>query len=332
MLPINRLETPPPASRFRRPWSPEPFDPNPLQDVGDHPPTGTRYWQGYRELSDVSVEALDLADYARTLARHEPRTREPIVFQPYDQYPPSPQLMRPLSSSSSYAPTPALSPSSSVSQSHTSGSPGRSHRGSHRPFSLPVPPRSFHSHPTYSGRSSVPNFPEPDTAPLTPSPEADTEIDITQFPRFARHWYNTGAVDNTLGKPLMDDKMFDPSYPADKLKSFSPLTAADASPYLLSDASHSSRDMGAVPWGDASAEGPPVDEEVKEERIRMLEREFGGKDVRPEVEEGRLVGSVDPNGRLITAGPKKRAATRWIQVLFALLAGGSSIYAALVCL
>ena len=59
----------------------------------------------------------------------------------------------------------------------------------------------------------------------------------------------------------------------------------------------------------------------------MLEREFGKA---AEQEEENLVGSVDSNGKLITEGPKKRIATRWTQVLFALLAGVSSIYAALV--
>lgn len=95
--------------------------------------------------------------------------------------------------------------------------------------------------------------------------------------------------------------------------------------------SHSSRDAGAVPWGSAAADGPTVDAEVREERLRMLEREFGGKNVgNPAEEEERLVGSVDSKGRLITEGPKKRTTTRWIQCLLSLLAAGSSLYAALV--
>lgn len=96
--------------------------------------------------------------------------------------------------------------------------------------------------------------------------------------------------------------------------------------------SHSSRDIGTVPWGNGAADGPSVDAEVKEERLRMLEREFGGKNVgKAGEEEERMVGSVDSKGRLIMEGPKKRAATRWLQALLSLLAAGSSIYAALVC-
>lgn len=65
--------------------------------------------------------------------------------------------------------------------------------------------------------------------------------------------------------------------------------------------------------------------------MRMLEREFGGKGKAKESEEGEtMVGSVDRNGKLITQGPKKRLAVRWLEVLLALLAGGASIYAGVV--
>jgi hypothetical protein len=80
-----------------------------------------------------------------------------------------------------------------------------------------------------------------------------------------------------------------------------------------------------------------VSEEVKVERLRMLEREFGdagdakhGKD-----REGWLdgmVGSVDEHGRLITAGPKKRLAVRVLQGLFACGTAVSGIYGAMVCI
>lgn len=86
-----------------------------------------------------------------------------------------------------------------------------------------------------------------------------------------------------------------------------------------------------LPWStDPQESGPPLDPEIKEERIRMLEREFGKKGKGKAVDDGETaVGSVDSKGKLITEGPKKRIATRIVQVLLALLAGGSSIYAAL---
>lgn len=63
----------------------------------------------------------------------------------------------------------------------------------------------------------------------------------------------------------------------------------------------------------------------------MLEREYGGKGKGKGLDvDENVVGSVDGKGRIITDGPKKRAVVRWIQVLFALIAGGSSIYAGLV--
>ena len=82
---------------------------------------------------------------------------------------------------------------------------------------------------------------------------------------------------------------------------------------------------------DPAENQPPLDPEIKEERIRMLEREYGGKGKGKGLDvDEKVVGSVDSKGRIITDGPKKRMALRWIQVLFALIAGGSSIYAGLV--
>jgi hypothetical protein len=73
----------------------------------------------------------------------------------------------------------------------------------------------------------------------------------------------------------------------------------------------------------------------------MLEREFGlnakgkgnagGTEGAFVDEDGKpLIGTVDAKGQLITQGPKKRTATRFVQVLLALAAGVPSIYAALV--
>lgn len=64
--------------------------------------------------------------------------------------------------------------------------------------------------------------------------------------------------------------------------------------------------------------------------MRMLEQEFGAKNVGQPVEEQTIVGSVDARGKLITQGPKKRIATRVVEVLMAVGIAGSSFYAALV--
>ena len=77
-----------------------------------------------------------------------------------------------------------------------------------------------------------------------------------------------------------------------------------------------------------------MDPEIKEERIRMLQREFGAKfknGLGMGGEEGdRVVGSVDENGQLVTQGPKKRSAMRVLQGLLALGSGASAIYGAVV--
>lgn len=95
---------------------------------------------------------------------------------------------------------------------------------------------------------------------------------------------------------------------------------------------------GLLPWShsDGSAAVDPL---TKEERMRMLEREFGpnskkgkGKALGDFVDEdGKpLIGTVDANGNLVTQGPKKRVAIRVLQALFALGAGVPAIYAAVV--
>lgn len=69
----------------------------------------------------------------------------------------------------------------------------------------------------------------------------------------------------------------------------------------------------------------------------MLEREFGskakGKGVASEYvdDEGKpIIGTVDKKGRLITQGPRKRAAVKFLQVILSLGAGIPSIYVALI--
>ena len=76
-----------------------------------------------------------------------------------------------------------------------------------------------------------------------------------------------------------------------------------------------------------------LDPQVKRERIRMLEREFAGagKDTGKGLDDDEnMIGSVDRRGKLITQGPKKRLATRWVLALLTLGAAISLVYIALV--
>jgi hypothetical protein len=145
-------------------------------------------------------------------------------------------------------------------------------------------------------------------------------VDINTFPPWAQGWYN--ARDTTTPLPRKDIA--------------SPVYSVDSGFYTHASATGPQRDL--LPWSSLNAGNAEerVSEEVKVERLRMLEREFGnadgakyGKD-REEGPDG-VIGSVDEHGRLITAGPKKRVAVRVLQGLFACGTAASGIYGALVC-
>ncbi|KAJ3492090.1 hypothetical protein NLI96_g216 [Meripilus lineatus] len=332
---FHRLDTPPPGSQFRRPWSPESVDPLPpnrfMSDDGPNPPERAER----REPSDVSVEALDLADYARTLRRanQDPLDAYPYsipAFRAYDNYPPSPQPIRPLASGDS---VPSLvAPSATTSHSH--GTSIRTPTPHRRPYSLPPP--SSHPHYSIPSYPSVSNHASREGHYRPPeSADAQTEIDIANFPAFSRNWYAQRKVDfaayQAMPMPQDNPDFFDPTFPTSAyqadprgLPSYSP---PPMYPNLSAYGSRSSRDAEMLPWGiDPSDTKPPLDKEVKEERVRMLERVFGkGKHIH---HDARPIGSVDAHGHLITEGPKKRLAFRWLQVLLALLAAISGIYSA----
>ncbi|KAI0082834.1 hypothetical protein K474DRAFT_1584923 [Panus rudis PR-1116 ss-1] len=347
------LDTPPPSSQFRRPWSPEAFDPNPSRtlpnypDLDNHPiPQSRISGHARREASDVSVEALDLADYAHALNRNNPNpyavhfTPSTMLSQPqpvrpygqYGQYPPSPPQMRSFAMDSRDSLTTPPLTSAATASSYADSNPSRSYAPQRRPFSLPAPSRPQQSNSGHSGDGRQ---------GIYHGFQAPHEIDIAQFPAFSRGWYGS----NPARGPATSNDPYDPFSPSNSLyhgskdshkpSPFDPGLNAFSSPppsypHIASHVSRSSRDVDVLPWSaDPPENHPPLDEDIKEERVRMLEREFGGKGKAKDYEE-EIVGSVDQKGRLITDGPKKRLAVRWLQVLLALLAGGSSIYAALI--
>ncbi|TFK54758.1 hypothetical protein OE88DRAFT_1732064 [Heliocybe sulcata] len=381
MYSSHRLDTPPPQSQFRRPWSPDPYDPlppvsrnRPALGRDDSWNTLTTQYDRYqirREASDVSVEALDLADYAADLRRGQHYQVDPTPsspyeygyppFRPHDEYPPSPLPLRPFASRDSFSP-PSLVPASTGStstQTHSYSSHANSRSPLRRPFSLPPPSRAHIPHEAdYFQR--MPGIYEQHDAYASPPALPQDEIDIANFPAWSRNWYgdanrskpstksrNIGTLHSNSSVPQVypsltspeEEKVmspFDPAFPTHKYHT---------SPYGYSDPkiataghsvpfSDSSRTL--LPWSnDPPDYGPPVDDEMKEERMRMLEREFGGKGTgkggyADEDGEEKVVGSVDEKGNLVTQGPKKRVATRWIQILFALGAGIASIYGAVI--
>ncbi|KAG8758256.1 hypothetical protein FRC14_000435 [Serendipita sp. 396] len=332
-----------------------PYDPD--YDVYGH--SGSRR-HARREASDVSVEALDLADYAQTLRRAEaarndpypphnvsnnrPFTREPWspiaspsasppvpdfgrrAFSPPSlPYPPvaSMPIDRPFSALSrdTMMPPPSLVSTGTTSQSSHTNATSINHP-LRRPFSLPA------DYPNRGPAIFNQRSPPPRAVgtgrrvhadPLDFDP-AITEPDISSFPPWARKWYAQEEVANRSSpkgkgknRDTGDDEIF--------------------GPYIQPNTSH--RDLGLLPWATGNEDQPAVGnipDNVKEERIRMLEKEFGDKATdrgwKQAQAEEEMIGGVDAKGNLITVGPKKRAATRWLQAIFAIATAVSGIYGA----
>lgn len=297
--------------------------------------------QQRREPSDVSVEALDLADYAMTLKPH--RNNQNYQRYPEDLYPPSQPPLRSLSRDSSQPPSLTSRADTLSSNTHSS----------RRPFSLPPQPSRSHRATSPLSGSRYPNLADPRfSSPQIHQPsDHDPEIDISQFPPWSRNWYNNQPenvlnslpdIYTSLPKSHFDPKRspFDPgntlkhgSYP--QLDSYSP------EPYVPTTSYGHESDRDMLPWSNDPPEyGPFIDETLKQERMRMLEREFGphaksktriGKESDFLDEDGKpLIGTVNAQGQLVTQGPKKRIATRAMQIILAVAAAVPSIYAAVV--
>ncbi|EST06288.1 hypothetical protein PSEUBRA_004174 [Kalmanozyma brasiliensis GHG001] len=90
------------------------------------------------------------------------------------------------------------------------------------------------------------------------------------------------------------------------------------------------------PYGPYPYDRTPTNDQVKEERIRMLEKQFGPKvsrkgrgdgsaDDEEEEPEEVPIGGVNAKGRLVLPRHKLRIATRWLQCLVSLGAAGMGI-------
>ncbi|KAH6908284.1 hypothetical protein BKA70DRAFT_1562423 [Coprinopsis sp. MPI-PUGE-AT-0042] len=315
-----------------------------------------------QEASEASVEALDLADYAKTL-----RSR-----QAEDPYPPFPAAATGLSSRSSqplHSPKPTYPPSAyppssfpSFPRGGTLSSGKTSTTATHRT------PQSVHSLLLLDPAVDV----DPSLFPTTalhksgemliqkkrwmlpsfhPGPEIAYELEAGFAPPKAYMNGSRSSLKNSKGlSPFdpgyihpesypraydpYDDNMSYPSYAAPSYNNHEPLMGRN------------SRD-GVAPWSLDPPEykSAPLDPHVKEERIRMLEHEFGsGKGKKKDRghgdsedhskerikddgllrdDDGKLiVGTPDGKGGLATSGPKTRGAIRWLQVALAVAVGG----------
>ncbi|KAF5358551.1 hypothetical protein D9756_001306 [Leucocoprinus leucothites] len=368
----SRLDSPPPPQTLPyhkpRPWSPDPYGPLPaLSSVvntghtSDDPyNTSVPLARQRREASEASIEALDLADYARTL-----RTRQP--GDPYPDIQDGALFSRPQHTQDSFQSYPpvsfvpqarasrdSLSPPSLVSRGATLSSNGThsTSRGGRRPFSLPTPNSSTHA---LRSHYPQPRIVEPQpTYPGAPP----SEIDIAQFPAWSRSWYQPPNRANEYSPPPIDDfytaippshfnptkkpskSVFDPDYVHYDQNYYPRTDPSSLSDPVFAPPSSMGHDStrGLLPWSH-SDNSASVDPSTKEERMRMLEREFGPNSGKGNNrsngdfvdEDGKpLIGTVDQNGYLVTQGPRKRIALRVLQVLFALGSGVPAIYAAVV--
>lgn len=371
MFSSSRLDSPPPPQALPyhrpRPWSPDPYGPLPplsslaSRNHAEYDPynTSVPLTRQRREASEASIEALDLADYARTLRARQPEETNPhlqsqITQDHFPSYPPGSFIPEARDSRDS------LSPPSLVSRGATLSSNGTysTSRGGRRPFSLPTPnPSNYALHSSSRSHHPQPRIvdPQPTYPGINPS-----EVDIAQFPAWSRSWYQPpNRVNGGYSPPPIDDlysaippshfnsdgkkqnkNVFDPDYvhyDQDYYPGTDPSSLSEPVFAPLSSAGHdSTREL--LPWSH-SDNSAAVDLSTKEERIRMLEREFGpnsrkGKDRSQGDfldEEGKpLIGTVDEKGNLVTQGPKKRVALRVLQIMFALGAGIPAIYAAVV--
>ena len=325
----NSEVSPPPSLSRPRPWSPDSSDPlPPLRSFGgqsvhklqanDNGWTSATHPYPRDGASDPSIDTLDLADYTRTF---NPFPSDPT----FDSYPLPPPRSVSVTSHASLNP-PSFASSRGIPTPRSYGTSSMRYP-SHRAFppSIPVSSQSLTQPSVY-----IP----PDNAPYSPNilhPPFDTtsshgvpnsEIDISQFPAWSRGWYTKDRSLKTEPQSEASRALFfDPSYNATKF------SGNQYNPYAATSSS-SCRDF--VPWSstDTPSYDLPLDPELKEERIRMLEHEFRPGSEPSTKEEP--VGSVDEKGRLITDGPKKRVTMRVIETVLALGIAFAVVYAALV--
>lgn len=362
--PNFELDSPPPRSQFRRPWSPEAFLSGPdggvwrnvyMNTISDQAHsvslqgTSSSRRQQRREASDVSVEALDLADYATTLRIRQAEDPYPPfpsrLAQPRPHYPHSlpyiPQLATSGDSIATHPPSLiSQGPTASFLGTHntpSSSPPSHARRATRRPYSLPPASQTL-SHSARSRLDNQPRYPPQGQDPYVVDTDIhpSDEIDVSNFPKWSRGWYNNTHNSHL---PAQHDDIYSPIpasvFGSSKSKSaFNPGFPYDVPPPFSSVGHESSRNL--LPWSmDPPEYGPPLNPILKEERLRMLEREFGSKGRNKDIgicdDDGKpKVGAVDGKGNLVTSAPRRRTFVRVLEIVLAAGACIPAIYASLV--
>lgn len=222
----------------------------------------------------------------------------------FPEYPGTPPRSFSLTSRGTLASVPSLSSGPTSIASHTVSSALRT--PSRRPFSLPPTVPRTPTDLSYAYSPRMPRIFDPIHVPSynnSPSLAPDYSPDVYDLEKqTATQLWDPSA------RPF---EMEYPNFPS--------------RPYSTSNDSH----RALVPWAGDEESKTHVSTELKEERMRMLEKEFSAPTAKGN-EGQKVVGSIDAKGHIITPGPKKRAIVRWTQFILALGAMIASVYSALV--
>lgn len=340
--------------------------------------TAPHHYRRRREASELSVEALDLADYTHTIHRQPGPSTTPFYQRPI--FPPlsSPQINEPLPETYSRYPTPRRSPIDAdvpivdrpfSAQSRSSA--GRSigpppslaaslttSNNSHRQLITPSPRRNqrhLSLPPVAPGGWPVSREPAIFSSSSNQSHQGGGYLgsprsnspDIRTFPKWSRAWYDSEASKKRKSAPADPFATNGPSMipSVDSRKTINeqfnslpqeadlgvwpPQASANYSPHRQSYPMQPQNDS-PLPWGQQDPPPDYISPEAQQERMRMLEKEFGedGK-ARIWQDPQEMIGGVDEAGELITDGPRRRSAVRWTQTLFAVIVAATGIYGAL---
>jgi len=232
----------------------------------------------------------------------------------FPEYPGTPPRSFSLASRGTYASVPPLSSGPSSVASHSRTSAART--PSRRPFSLPPTPTQVPTDLSFGYSPRMPRIFDPQHVPAYNN--------FTSFaPDYPPDWQDLEkqtAASHNLPPWDPTPHIYDAEYPNFR---------SPSRPYSSSNDSH----RVLLPWAGDEEAKTHITSEMKEERMRMLEKEFNSQPAKAGAQYGegrKLVGSIDAKGHIITAGPKKRAITRWAQFIFALGAMVASVYSALI--
>ena len=279
-------------------------------------------WGPHAALSEAPARYELYHDQQHAMDRHTSMPVMPGSFEPlhYDGgFYMEPHL------AGSYDPVPQYYEAQSIASSHTLG--GRSRQSlpvQASPLMYPPPSTSASEPPHMFNVHAAHHLPGARTRPLdAPAPGVRIGDSLPGFPSWSHTWYGGHLSADGHAYTMVPPGSGQSGWESETL---SHGRHGPAGPHSL---------YAPYPYGRVLTH-----DQVKEERIRMLEKEFGPKvsrngkgkamddesaddhDAEPEE---TPIGGIDANGRLVLPRRKVRIATRWLQCLVSLGAAGLGI-------